>query len=196
MRPATDGRKFAFDPFLKEEYRYKLDPKRPICRFYAISSCPRGRYCPDRHALPAYSNKVVCRHWLKGLCKKGDHCEFLHEYNIRKLPECSTYVKTGSCPLIPDCPYAHVDPESKVPLCTAYERGFCRQGPTCQKRHLLRVMCPNYLTGFCPDGPLCQLGHPRFVQIDDTMRIALDPAAKPQWQIEREAQTSTVATSL
>lgn len=191
--PSERRRTFAFDGHLKREFRYQMSPDQPVCRFYAMSSCPRGRSCPDSHILPAYSGKIVCRHWLRGLCKKGDHCEYLHEYRISKLPECAAFERTGYCPQIPDCPFRHTDPEIKIPLCTAYERGFCRAGPKCTFRHNFRQFCPLYLTGFCPNGPTCPLGHPRFVQIDDTMRIAPDPVAPPAWQKGHQAASSGVS---
>jgi cleavage and polyadenylation specificity factor subunit 4 len=72
----TSDLKFTFDPFLKSEYRFGLDPSmsisryikssipltgafpdRPICRYYDKGYCPRGKACPDKHIYPTYSNK-------------------------------------------------------------------------------------------------------------------------------------------
>lgn len=119
--------------------------------------------------------RIVCKHWLRGLCKKGEACEFLHEYNLRKMPECQFFSKNGFCTQSPDCLYLHIDPLTKISPCPNYERGFCKLGPDCNKRHVRKVMCPRYLTGFCPLGPDCDMSHPKFVGITDKMRITLDP---------------------
>lgn len=165
IQPDTSKVQFAFDPILKREYRFGIPTDRPICRYYAMGQCPRGKECPDRHVLPTYSNKIVCKHWLRGLCKKGDACEFLHEYNLRKMPECVFYSRNGFCTQSPDCLYLHIDPMSKIPVCPDYEVGFCKLGPECPNRHTRKTMCPNYVTGFCPDGPECGMGHPRFLTL-------------------------------
>lgn len=78
VHPDTSKLKFSFDPFLKREYRFGLDPSksrqsgssdqqagiltitstgRPICRYYDKGHCPRGKECPDKHIYPTYSNK-------------------------------------------------------------------------------------------------------------------------------------------
>lgn len=76
INPDTSELKFTFDPFLKSEYRFGLDPgmyinlgnvcfilltetftDRPICRYYDKGYCPRGKACPDKHIYPTYSNK-------------------------------------------------------------------------------------------------------------------------------------------
>lgn len=78
LHPDTSDLKFTFDPFLKSEYRFGLDPSmsissyitssmpltrtfldRPICRYYDKGYCPRGKACPDKHIYPTYSNKQV-----------------------------------------------------------------------------------------------------------------------------------------
>lgn len=178
----TTKRKFAFDGYLEREYRWNHDPAAPICRYYSMSFCPRGRYCPDKHALPEFSHKIVCRHWLKGLCKKGDQCEFLHELIVSKLPECPNLARLGTCPYVPACPFAHPKAADRIPTCPAYDKGFCRLGPKCTKRHVLKQACPLYIYGFCPDGPACQLAHPKFFQIDGSMRISRDPQPLPSWR--------------
>ena len=102
---------FAFSNFLKREYRFGLDPNRPLCKAFLQGHCPLGNLCPDRHVtsttyskyvvrsdsysrFSSYIHKktqadigyhycsLVCKHWLRGLCKKGDACEFLHEFNL------------------------------------------------------------------------------------------------------------------
>ncbi|QRV76288.1 ADP-ribosylglycohydrolase [Ceratobasidium sp. AG-Ba] len=45
--------------------------------------------------------------------------------------------------------------------CPDYQRGFCKLGPDCPRKHVRRVACQLYLSGFCPDGPDCKRGHPK-----------------------------------
>ncbi|XP_038021528.1 putative cleavage and polyadenylation specificity factor subunit 4-like protein isoform X2 [Anas platyrhynchos] len=99
---------------------------------------------------------VVCKHWLRGLCKKGNGCGFLHGYDVTKRPECYFHNKFGECS-IKDCPFLHVDTTvDNSRACPWYDRGFCRNGPSCKYKHRRRVMCANYLVGFCPEGPNCK----------------------------------------
>lgn len=94
---ATPSFSFAFNDFLRREYRFGLDPNRPVCKPFLQGHCPQGKACPDKHTATGTFNKyvcpgrllnvtdarsLVCKHWLRGLCKKGDACEFLHEYNL------------------------------------------------------------------------------------------------------------------
>ncbi|KAM9177486.1 putative cleavage and polyadenylation specificity factor subunit 4-like protein [Mergus octosetaceus] len=102
---------------------------------------------------------VVCKHWLRGLCKKGEGCGFLHGYDVTKMPECYFHAKFGECS-IKDCPFLHVDATvDNSRACPWYNRGFCRNGPSCKYKHTRRVMCANYLVGFCPEGPKCKFMH-------------------------------------
>ncbi|KAK9464125.1 uncharacterized protein V1516DRAFT_669622 [Lipomyces oligophaga] len=158
--------KFAFEPFLRKEYQFGIDPSRPVCKKYVQGRCELGNECPDKHVIPPAPNSVVCKHWLRGLCKKGDACEFLHEYNLRKMPECTFYSRNGFCTQSPDCLYLHIDPQSRIPLCPNYERGFCKLGPECTKRHVRRTPCELYLAGFCPSGPSCEKVHPKWSEGD------------------------------
>jgi len=152
---------FAFDDFLKSEYRFGMDPDRPVCRFYVQGHCPMGNACPDKHTINSIT-RIVCKHWLRGLCKKSDACEFLHEYNLRKMPECYFYTKHGYCSNGDECLYLHINPETRVPPCLWYERGYCPLGPECSNKHVRRVPCKLYLTGFCPNGRGCTESHPKF----------------------------------
>ncbi|XP_032055823.1 cleavage and polyadenylation specificity factor subunit 4-like [Aythya fuligula] len=62
----------------------------------------------------------------------------------------------GECS-IKDCPFLHVDTTvDNSRACPWYDRGFCRNGPSCKYKHRRRVMCANYLVGFCPEGPNCK----------------------------------------
>ncbi|KAF7320401.1 hypothetical protein MKEN_00824900 [Mycena kentingensis (nom. inval.)] len=115
---------------------------------------PQPTHPRDRDRLA-----TVCKHWLRGLCKKGDACEFLHEYNLRRMPECWWYAKYGYCSSGEECLYAH--PKERRVECPDYNRGFCKLGPTCPRKHVRRVACQLYLTGFCPLGPECPRGHPK-----------------------------------
>lgn len=187
IHPDTKNKPFKFEPFLRREYNFGLNPDRPVCQFYVPlnpNSCPNGNDCPNKHVSSMYSNKIVCKHWLRGLCKKNDHCEFLHEYNLRKMPECLFYSKNGFCTQTPECLYLHVDPQLKIPECPNYERGFCPDGPKCVNRHVRKIMCPLWLTGFCPKGAECDFSHPRFEGISEKFRI------KPDEEISETKQES------
>lgn len=48
---------FAFDDFLRREYRFGLDPDRPLCKEYMQGHCPLGNKCPDKHVASASYNK-------------------------------------------------------------------------------------------------------------------------------------------
>ncbi|KAK9451610.1 uncharacterized protein V1518DRAFT_409026 [Limtongia smithiae] len=173
--PAVDSVKskrmhFTFEAFLRKEYQFGIDPSRPICKKYLQDACELGNACEDRHVHPSAPNRVVCKHWLRGLCKKGDACEFLHEYNLRKMPECTFFARNKFCTQSPDCLYLHIDPQSRIPVCPNYERGFCRLGPGCQKRHIRKTLCEFYLAGFCPKGSACDKVHPKWT-FNENMRI-------------------------
>ncbi|GME74444.1 unnamed protein product [Ambrosiozyma monospora] len=158
---------FNFEPHLRRQFGFGLNPDRPICEYWQQSggkSCPNGSDCPNKHPSKIFQNKIVCKYWLRGLCKMGDNCDFLHEYNLSRMPECAYYTMNGVCMQGPECVYLHVDPQSKIPECYNYTNlGFCPDGPNCQRRHIRKAMCPMFLTGFCPNGPKCELGaHPKF----------------------------------
>ncbi|TGZ84387.1 hypothetical protein EX30DRAFT_347022 [Ascodesmis nigricans] len=174
---------FAFDDFLRKEYRFGLDPNRKTCPLFVQGHCPMGNACPDKHAVSSSFNKfvplllpdstssdlprsLVCKHWLRSLCKKGEACEFLHEYNLRKMPECNFYVRYGYCSNNEECLYLHIHPDSKIPVCPHYENGFCPMGPVCSKKHTRtqQLVCKFYLAGFCPVGKKdCKEGaHPKW----------------------------------
>ncbi|CAG98156.1 cleavage polyadenylation factor RNA-binding subunit YTH1 [Kluyveromyces lactis] len=166
VHPDTSKYEFNFEPFLRKEYSFSLDPDRPVCQYYnsreGIKSCPNGARCPNKHVLPIFQNKIVCKHWLRGLCKKNDQCEYLHEYNLRKMPECVFFTKNGYCTQSPECQYLHVDHKSQLEECEDYNMGFCPSGPACTKKHVKKVLCPRYLVGFCPLGKDCDWSHPKF----------------------------------
>lgn len=179
IHPNNTNHRFKFEPFLRNEYNFGLDPDRPVCPFFnhqfPTTSCPNGTNCPNKHPSQTFKNKLVCKHWLRGLCKKGDNCEFLHEYNLRKMPECVFYSKNGYCTQTPECLYLHIDPQSKIPECMNYNAGFCLEGPNCKNRHVRRIVCPNFLAGFCPEGPECEFTHPKFNHQNLYLRIKPDP---------------------
>ena len=50
---------FAFSDFLKREYRFGLDPTRPLCKAFLQGHCPLGPNCPDKHDHPSNYNKYV-----------------------------------------------------------------------------------------------------------------------------------------
>ncbi|KEP53687.1 ADP-ribosylglycohydrolase [Rhizoctonia solani 123E] len=163
--------------YIKNQLGLKLDTDEQICRLALTpAGCPLGpRHCPLRHTTPSPLNfgpqdgasgntgrdrlATVCKHWLRGLCKKGDGCEFLHEYNLRRMPECWWFARHGTCTAGDECLYAH--PKERKIECPDYQRGFCKLGPDCPRKHVRRVACQLYLSGFCPDGPECKRGHPK-----------------------------------
>lgn len=175
---------FKFSRFLLSTYRLGVDPEAPLCKAYIAGHCPNGTLCTERHIaadkfVHSHYNNLVCKHWLRGLCKKGEHCEFVHEYNLRKMPECSQYSKQGWCSNGEECLYLHIGAKSKLPLCPWFERGFCKLGPRCSKRHAKKKFCPFYLAGFCPDGRHCKEGaHPKWREDKD-----LPPA---EFYVERD----------
>ncbi|OJD32890.1 zinc finger ccch type domain containing protein [Diplodia corticola] len=191
LQPDTQQQfNFNFSDFLKREYRFGLDPSRPICNAFKQGHCPLGNACPDKHPTSsAFNNSfhgsLVCKHWLRGLCKKGEACEFLHEYNLRRMPECNHYSRHLTCSNGDDCLYLHIDPESKRPPCPHYDRGFCPLGPRCAKKHVRRDrLCRYYLAGFCPNGKQCREGaHPRWQ--DDLKKPEVRAEKSPE-ELERE----------
>ncbi|KAK7064158.1 mRNA 3'-end-processing protein YTH1 [Favolaschia claudopus] len=174
ISPQFHQNNFPAEIFIKSDLGIKLDKDDQICRLALTQAgCPLGPlHCPLRHTLPSVQNfqpqkqqtthpreRTVCKHWLRGLCKKGDACEFLHEYNLRRMPECWWFAKYGYCSAGDECLYAH--PKERRVECPDYNRGFCKLGPTCPRKHVRRVACQLYLTGFCPLGPECPRGHPK-----------------------------------
>ncbi|KAI0778575.1 hypothetical protein BD413DRAFT_510192 [Trametes elegans] len=178
ISPQFHQNNFNEEQYIKNELGIKLDKDDQICRLSLTpTGCPLGPlHCPLRHTTPSVQNfqppkqlpthprererlATVCKHWLRGLCKKGDHCEFLHEYNLRRMPECWWYAKYGYCSAGDECLYAH--PKERRVECPDYNRGFCKLGPNCPRKHVRRVACQLYLTGFCPLGPDCPRGHPK-----------------------------------
>ncbi|KAJ7103445.1 hypothetical protein B0H15DRAFT_812302 [Mycena belliarum] len=178
VHPQFHQNNFPAEIYIKTDLGIKLDKDDQICRLSLTpAGCPLGPlHCPLRHTLPSVQNfqppkqlpthprererlATVCKHWLRGLCKKGDACEFLHEYNLRRMPECWWFAKYGYCSAGDECLYAH--PKERRVECPDYNRGFCKLGPTCPRKHVRRVACQLYLTGFCPLGPGCPRGHPK-----------------------------------
>ncbi|KAJ7069883.1 hypothetical protein C8F01DRAFT_1016080 [Mycena amicta] len=176
--PQFHQNNFPAENYIKSDLGIKLDKDEQICRLALTQAgCPLGPlHCPLRHTLPSIQNfqpakqlptharerdrlTTVCKHWLRGLCKKGDACEFLHEYNLRRMPECWWFAKYGYCSAGEECLYAH--PKERRVECPDYNRGFCKLGSTCPRKHVRRVACQLYLTGFCPLGPDCPRGHPK-----------------------------------
>lgn len=178
IHPQFHQNNFPCEAYIKNELGIKIDKDDQICRLALTpADCPLGPlHCPLRHTAPSVQNfqppkqlpthprererlATVCKHWLRGLCKKGDHCEFLHEYNLRRMPECWWFAKYGYCSAGDECLYAH--PKERKVECPDYDRGFCKLGPTCPRKHVRKVACQLYLTGFCPMGPECHRGHPK-----------------------------------
>ncbi|GES80154.1 cleavage and polyadenylation specificity factor subunit 4 [Rhizophagus clarus] len=126
-----------------------------VCQDFLRGICKRTN-CKYQHKIRKF---VVCKYWLRGLCMKGEEqCEYLHEYNLSKMPKCAYYKLYGVCNLT-NCIYSH--DKVKSGRCNWYDRGFCRKGLKCNKKHVKQVVCQLYLTGFCPRGPSCPNGHPK-----------------------------------
>jgi cleavage and polyadenylation specificity factor subunit 4 len=54
---AAPAFRFAFSDFLKREYRFGLDPNRPLCKAFLQGHCPLGNACPDRHTAAGTYHK-------------------------------------------------------------------------------------------------------------------------------------------
>ncbi|KAI0307714.1 hypothetical protein B0F90DRAFT_1676485 [Multifurca ochricompacta] len=158
INPQFHQNNFPEEIYIKNELGIRLDKDDQICRLNLTpAGCPLGPlHCHLRHTERL---ATVCKHWLRGLCKKGDACEFLHEYNLRRMPECWWFAKYGYCSAGDECLYAH--PKERKVECPDYNRGFCKLGPACPRKHVRRVACQLYLTGYCPLGPDCPKGHPK-----------------------------------
>lgn len=169
---------FKFEPFLRQEYSFSLDPDRPICEFYnsreGPKSCPRGPLCPKKHVLPIFQNKIV---WAGiGFVDYVRRMTNVNTYMNTTFakPECVFFSKNGYCTQSPDCQYLHIDPASKIPKCENYEMGFCPLGNTCPRRHIKKVFCQRYMTGFCPLGKdECDMEHPQFIIPDEGSKLRI-----------------------
>ncbi|KAL7421957.1 RNA-binding component of cleavage and polyadenylation factor [Cryptotrichosporon argae] len=177
VRPDFHQVNLDIEGYLKQERNFKLDADDQICRLNLLPlGCPLGADCPLRHTAPAPGNfrpapplpvhprerekkTTVCKHYLRNLCKLGDNCEYTHDWNLRTMPTCIMFVLRGKCELGGECLYYH--PKDRRVECPDYNRGFCRLGEDCPRRHVRRRLCGAYMAGFCPDGPDCKLAHPK-----------------------------------
>ncbi|CAG8653143.1 5423_t:CDS:2 [Funneliformis mosseae] len=160
----NDGSEYTFDfeNFIKNELGLGKKPvdiakrSKIVCQDYLRGSCHRVTTCKYQHKI---RKVVVCKHWLRGLCMKGDErCDYLHEYDLSKMPKCIYYALHGECNS-PNCIYSHNDIDCE--RCSWYDRGFCKNGPTCFRKHVKQIACQLYLAGFCPRGSNCLNGHPK-----------------------------------
>ena len=148
--------KFKFDPYIKDVL--KLSETDPVyCPKFQTGDCWGN--CNLIHTK--LSTAIVCKHWLRGMCKRNEKCDYLHEYIIKKLPECFFFNVYGICNNN-ECMFLHVKPDSKAKVCVWYQKGFCRNGPKCKNKHILKPLCWDYFNGFCMKGPDCKEGHPNF----------------------------------
>ncbi|ORY25735.1 hypothetical protein BCR39DRAFT_590013 [Naematelia encephala] len=179
VRPEKQFRQVNLDieGYLKAEKNMKLDSDDQICRLSLLPpGCPLPpSLCPYRHTTPSALNfapppplpshprerekkTTVCKHYLRNLCKMGDNCEYTHDFNLRTMPICISFERVGKCELGGECLYFHR--RDRRVECPDYNRGFCRLGSECPRRHIRRIPCGAYLAGFCPDGPDCKFAHP------------------------------------
>ncbi|PVU89508.1 hypothetical protein BB561_005305 [Smittium simulii] len=184
----------------------KLVEPTGVCNFYLKGHCWKGSNCQYRHiTLANYNNErlqqqkyteraVVCKHWLRGLCKKGENCEFLHEYNLTKMPACWFFAKYGECGNSEECVYQHIDPDSRIKSCPWYARGFCKNGPSCKRKHQRKIICKPYLFGFCPNGSKCSNTHPSF-DIPTIDSYYQKDISEPDYKIKNTAQDNSLTFS-
>ena len=138
------------------EYRMNKNGQR-ICKFYVRGLCRKGKSCPLKHEKD--DELIVCKHWVRDLCSKGEDCEFIHVYDQERMADCQFWEDNKQCMRDP-CDFRHINPEDRIVECPWYNRGFCKRGPKCKRKHIRREMCYNFLEGFCPLGARCSLRHP------------------------------------
>lgn len=80
---------------------------------------------------------------------------------MTRMPVCFFFTRYQLC-TNKECTFLHVDPNSTIAECSWYERGFCRHGGNCRKKHTRQFPCYRYLCGFCPEGPNCKWVHMKF----------------------------------
>jgi cleavage and polyadenylation specificity factor subunit 4 len=51
---------FAFNDFLKREFRFGIPHDRPVCKAFVQGHCPLGNSCPDKHyTTPSFQRYVL-----------------------------------------------------------------------------------------------------------------------------------------
>lgn len=74
IHPDTAKYPFKFEPFLRQEYSFSLDPDRPICEFYnsrqGPKSCPRGPLCPKSMCYQYFRIKLFVDIGFEGCAKE------------------------------------------------------------------------------------------------------------------------------
>ncbi|KAJ2928844.1 hypothetical protein H1R20_g8246, partial [Candolleomyces eurysporus] len=170
INPQFHQNNFPAEFFAKTNLGLKLDKGRTSSSLVNPPTHPR-----ERERL-----STVCKHWLRGLCKKGDACEFLHEYNLRRMPECWWFAKYGYCSAGDECLYAH--PKERRIECPDYNRGFCKLGPSCPRKHNVPVAILS--RALRQPKTMKSRRLPRIVKLDlrlqDTADMITVPGAKPR----------------
>jgi cleavage and polyadenylation specificity factor subunit 4 len=61
---------FKFSDFLRREYRFGLNPDRPVCKAYLQGHCPDGNRCPNKHNVSTSYNKYVVQLIIHVYCSR------------------------------------------------------------------------------------------------------------------------------
>jgi cleavage and polyadenylation specificity factor subunit 4 len=48
---------FAFNNYLKREFRFGVGAGRPVCKPFVQGHCPQGNNCPDKHPAQTGFNR-------------------------------------------------------------------------------------------------------------------------------------------
>eukprot|EP00045_Choanoeca_perplexa_P010750 m.111277 g.111277 ORF g.111277 m.111277 type:complete len:302 (-) comp15379_c0_seq6:64-969(-) len=155
-------------------------PKRPAAKIAKNSALPSAKQSK-------LSKEHLCVYFTRtGKCRSGAKCRFIHDK--AKLALCPRFLNNscnGSCTLshqIVDgnrphcryfqedgcgnakCPYAHVRVAGSAPFCPAFLAGWCDQGLSCTKRHV--IACQAFLERRkCPHNDKCRYPHVKLASI-------------------------------
>lgn len=202
---------FSFNDFLKREYRFGLDPSRPICNAFKQGHCPLGNACPDKHPTSSAFNKyVVSPVTLANQAEISPQPQSMavnapwsttsltpalppHHSSFHGSLVCKHWLR-GLCKKGEACEFLHEYNLRRMPECNHYSRHLtCSNGDDCLYLHIdpesKRPPCPHYDRGFCPLGPRCAKKHVRKDRICRFYLAGFCPNGKactegahPRWQ--------------